>query len=669
MSRQGWRWGAYLASLILLLGVAIQWSRLETIQSGGFERIILFALAWVGMMGAVFAFPKCSRRQGFLMIALAGLVLRLVLWPAPVSDDVNRYLWEGSLVWKGENPYETTADDEARAHLRDDHWEAMNHRDRLTAYPPGMELLAAGASWLWYDLQVFKILALAGDLWSLAMLGLLLKATRRPIRWLGLYAFNPVVLISFAAEAHFDSLMVGALLTALYLARQVRWSLAWFWLGVAVQMKFMAILLVPYFLVRGDRRKILPFLLVLAIPALPFFGELSGGLRGLLGFGSSGAFNGGIYETFRSLGIGDSLARLPGMMLFLGVGLIYGWRTLRGLEKDLIFVTQMILAALVMGSPVVHFWYLSWLIPFVVLRPSLSWLTLCLTISIYFLAWENEGAGGTWGYHRGWVLLTWWPFFILHLVESRWWRSRSRQRDYPEVASVDIVVPVYNPGGGIRDFLDQLRQVSPGISKIIVVDGGSSDGSLVHVGPHLTSERGRGRQIAAGVAESSADLVAIVHADTVPVEGWVEQLMAVANAHPRSPAFALGQRFCRASPGLLLVEMLNEARAIFSGSVFGDQTLIIRREALVGIGGFPAQPLMEDVEVSWRLLEKGPITYLGQEWTVSSQKWRGRFVARFHQVIGLMIRYRLARRKGRETAEELSFSLYREYYGEEKASK
>ena len=105
---------------------------------------------------------------------------------------------------------------------------------------------------------------------------------------------------------------------------------------------------------------------------------------------------------------------------------------------------------------------------------------------------------------------------------------------------------------------------------------------------------------------------------------------------------------------------------MFGGSFFGDQTLIVRREVLENIGGFPSQPLMEDVEVSWRLLERGNITYLGEEWIVSEQKWNGRFVARFRQVISLMIRYRWARMKSVTHAAEFSKSLYGEYYPDRK---
>jgi len=122
------------------------------------------------MVVLVLAWPAVGGRKAVCLLFAVAILLRLVLWAAPVSDDVNRYLWEGGLIWKGENPYAMTADDERWARHRDVYWEGMNHRDRLTAYPPGMELVMGAASWLWYDLRVFKVVALFGDLWILGIL-------------------------------------------------------------------------------------------------------------------------------------------------------------------------------------------------------------------------------------------------------------------------------------------------------------------------------------------------------------------------------------------------------------------------------------------------------------------------------------------------------------------
>ena len=670
MNVNPWRWAAWVGSIILLLAIGWLWSDLEKIEDGGTLRACYHGVAWLGMLAAVFAFPAMSQRRALFLIFGAAILVRIAFWSAPVSDDVNRYLWEGRLYWEGENAYSEVADSEEWSHLRDGYWEAMNHRDRLTAYPPGMELVMAGASWVWYDLRVFKVVAVAGDLWVLGILALLLNWRGKPLRWLGVYAFNPVILASFAAEAHLDSLMVGGLLAAVFFAERKSWSWAWFWLGVAVQMKLMVLVVAPFlFLLAGWRMwwRVWPFLVALVVPSLFFISDLDGLLHGLLGFGGAGAFNGGLFEFLRWLGIPEQVLRPGLMMFFLSVIALYSWRALRGAEDDLGTLSLVALGWLVVCSPVIHFWYLSWLIPLIGLRPQLSWLILSGSMGVYFLAWENDGTVWGWGYPNTWVIWSWLPFFVVLFWENRFLMSRFRAKRWEGDTSLDIVLPIYNAGEGLGDFLNDLQAVSPEVGKIWVVDGGSQDGSVEMAKEAgcevLTSEKGRGAQIAAGFAQSTAGLVAIIHADTLPQRGWISEVQKVSTNEPKSTGFILGQRFDVSSLPLLFVEILNEGRAMFGGSAFGDQTMVLRRAVVEAEGGFPEQALMEDVEVSWRLLSAGPLSYLGREWQVSAQKWKGRFGPRFYQVVSLMIRYRWARLKGgRVGAAALCDNLYREYY-------
>ena len=90
--------------------------------------------------------------------------------------------------------------------------------------------------------------------------------------------------------------------------------------------------------------------------------------------------------------------------------------------------------------------------------------------------------------------------------------------------------------------------------------------------------------------------------------------------------------------------------------------MLIRRSALEASGGFPAQPLMEDVEASLRLAARGRILYLGREWQVSGKKWSGNFPRRFTLVIRLVATYQLARLRSPARAAAVAERMYREYY-------
>jgi len=71
---------------------------------------------------------------------------------------------------------------------------------------------------------------------------------------------------------------------------------------------------------------------------------------------------------------------------------------------------------------------------------------------------------------------------------------------------------------------------------------------------------------------------------------------------------------------------------------------------------------MEDVEVSLRLLEQGPLCYVGAESAVSARRWQTNYVKRFSLIVILLIRYRLARLKGRKKAEVEARRAYKTYY-------
>ena len=126
---------------------------------------------------------------------------------------------------------------------------------------------------------------------------------------------------------------------------------------------------------------------------------------------------------------------------------------------------------------------------------------------------------------------------------------------------------------------------------------------------------------------------------------------------------AMGQRFADGNSELLPIEMLNDLRGVFSRTAFGDQVQFFHRETALRYELMPKQPLMEDVESSWRTRECGGFIFLSQPCFVSHQKWNPKeWLTRFRLVMRIVSKYRWARLRGRRQAEELSEKLYAEYY-------
>jgi glycosyltransferase involved in cell wall biosynthesis len=74
------------------------------------------------------------------------------------------------------------------------------------------------------------------------------------------------------------------------------------------------------------------------------------------------------------------------------------------------------------------------------------------------------------------------------------------------MANLSIIIPTLDEAGGIEDQLKALQAMRARGAELIVVDGGSRDGTPLRARPLadrlLTAARGRGRQMNAGAAQA-----------------------------------------------------------------------------------------------------------------------------------------------------------------------
>ena len=193
-----------------------------------------------------------------------------------------------------------------------------------------------------------------------------------------------------------------------------------------------------------------------------------------------------------------------------------------------------------------------------------------------------------------------------------------------------------------------------------MADGGSTDrtvfearqgGAEVIVAPG----GGRGGQVAAAVAQSTEEIVLVAHADMVLPRSALETVRKSLAELPDCPGGCLGHRFDDRSLALRVIERWDRWRARLANS-YGDQAQFFRRELLQSTGGFPNQPIMEDIELSLRLRSLATPIYLDLPVTVSAR----RFVRKkWWRVVwqNLMLRWAYRRRGPAACAE-----LYARYY-------
>jgi rSAM/selenodomain-associated transferase 2 len=219
-----------------------------------------------------------------------------------------------------------------------------------------------------------------------------------------------------------------------------------------------------------------------------------------------------------------------------------------------------------------------------------------------------------------------------------------------------IVLPVLNEAGIIVAALQALAPLRRRGAEVIVVDGGSDDGTAALAAPLadrvIGTPRGRAAPLNAGAALASGDALLFLHADTTLPDN-ADALIASALTRRAWGRFDL--RIAGRHPLLAVVARMITWRTRMTGIASGDQAIFVRREAFIAVGGCPDVPLMEDIAISRRLKRLCRPFCIATPVVTSGRRWEHHGVIR---TILLMWRLRLAFYLGVEPA------LLAESYGE-----
>lgn len=189
--------------------------------------------------------------------------------------------------------------------------------------------------------------------------------------------------------------------------------------------------------------------------------------------------------------------------------------------------------------------------------------------------------------------------------------------------ALSIIVPTLDEARGIESQLASLLSLWVCGCEIVVVDGGSADGTVALAAPYasrvITSPPGRAVQMNAGARASRGDLLLFLHADT-RLPRRADRLITRALAGRRCWG-RFDIRLEGRSPWLRLVAACMNLRSRLTGIATGDQALFMTRAAFKAVGGFPEQPLMEDIEISRRLKRLSPPACLRAKVVSSGRRW------------------------------------------------
>jgi alpha-1,6-mannosyltransferase len=382
----GTTWILIVCAGLLFAGEAAGlWAQAEK-DLDGFIAIALF-------QGAVYAGAALAmlrgRRTLALILAVAAL-LRLGALGAPVflSDDVDRYIWDGRVQAHGINPYRYIPNDPHLAGLRDEvFWHINRGNYAPTIYPPVAQMLFFLATRFGESGLAVKFVLTAVE--ALGIWGLLcvLRAARAPPEHVLLYAWHPLPVWEIAGSGHVDAAVVAFVALALAAAATGRRGWSGAALAAATLVKYFPVVLAPALWRPGrDWRFPAAFAAVAATAYLPYLGV------GPRVFGFLGGY---VKEEQLVSGSGvwllDALRpaiALPSWVYFAGTATLMAGLAIAALRRGASsfgWAAALGTAATLLASP--HYpWYFVWVVALLCVAPW--WPALWPTLAAPLLYWD-----------------------------------------------------------------------------------------------------------------------------------------------------------------------------------------------------------------------------------------------------------------------------------------
>jgi len=347
--------------------------------------------------------------------------------PTIGSDDVYRYIFDGKLQANGINPYLYAPDDKEIDHLISKEFdEKLQFKDLKTIYPPFSQ-------WLFYlsyllageSLFGIKLLLLLFDITALLFILLIIKHFNINEKYILIYAFHPLIIFQFFIDAHLDLFGITLLSVFIYFYLKEQKVISFIFLGFCILVKFFPVIIIPivFFREKGKNKLysiIIPLLIV--ILGFSFYIFDANPFESLGIFAKHWLFNGSLFTLFNSFVDHNQISRI--ILLF-----IYAVLYILTYKRISEFTNQLSLIFLLffLLSPVVHPWYLGWLVIFSVINNDFlkTNLVFTLTVSLTYITIYYYEITGIWNQSPIILLIEYIPVYSLLIYE---YLSNTRSR-------------------------------------------------------------------------------------------------------------------------------------------------------------------------------------------------------------------------------------------------
>lgn len=353
-----------------------------------------------------FAYKNVQTDKEIRFFIVSALLLRLIGFGGmpTLSDDVYRFLWDGYLLNADINPFvqipsEYIQQGQGIPGITPELYARLNSPGYHTVYPPFCQFTFWLATKLfpnsWFGATTFiRALIFLAELGTISILGKLLARYRKPAKNVLLYALNPLAILEFTGNLHFEAFVIFFLLAATYALKERLRLVSAFFFGAAVVTKLLPLIFLPLLLRRLQPGRLFTYYFMVALTAvasfLPFMSrDFIIGIKDSLSlYFQTFEFNASIYYLVREVGYwvkgyniigtaGKALAALS--FLSIMAFSILEPRKNRNLPKSMVWV----LALYLLFTTTVHPWYVLPLVAFSVfttLRFPFIW-SFCIIFS------------------------------------------------------------------------------------------------------------------------------------------------------------------------------------------------------------------------------------------------------------------------------------------------
>lgn len=353
-------------------------------------------------------------------LIFSGIIFRIILLPInPIaSDDVYRYLWDGKVQVNGINPYTYAPNDQELKHLHSELLpEKVNFPHLKTIYPPYSQWIFL-LSYLIAGESVFgiKLLLLISEICTILLIYVTLKNFYINEKFVLIYALSPLPITQFFIDAHLDGFGITLFALFFYFLSKNNLLFSYFALGLSITSKLITIMVYP-FLLKG--RSIKNFLALIIVPtitvALVYLPYSINGFpfESLFLFAQKWYSNGVVFILFQKIFNDNFTSRIFSMSIFF-VSFIWLYFSKKEFNEKiyLIFILFFIF------SPVVHPWYLTWLVFLTAINFRWSGIALISSISIANIYAYNYILSKNWVMSDWLLFMEYLPVVVLLILEE-----------------------------------------------------------------------------------------------------------------------------------------------------------------------------------------------------------------------------------------------------------